>query len=218
MPCQRVNTTGRKSFGSWLNRIVAPLETCRSTLLSRWMAPVRKLPGGTITCPPPARLQAAMAAAKAAVFIVVPSPTAPKWVTSKFRGGNHGRRTEATIRSAARSQGGLGGLEAPPRPGGVWGGSSPRGNIAPVARAGTARPSAPRRSRLRRSISCDMLPPRGDGGYWMSQGCLLGVGLRVASALGEEVEVAALVGLGDVLAVEGAVATLELRRLGGPWR
>src|SRR5580692_3476709 len=124
MPCQRVNTTGRKSFGSWLNRIVAPLETCRSTLLSRWMAPVRKLPGGTITCPPPARLQAA-------VVIVVPSPTAPKWVTSKFRGGNHGRRTEATIRSAARSQGGLGGLEAPPRPGGVWGDRPPEATLRP---------------------------------------------------------------------------------------
>src|SRR5580698_10868009 len=57
---------------------------------------------------------------------------------------------------------------------------------------------------------------QGGWGYWMSQGCLLGVGLRVASALGEEVEVAALVGLGDVLAVEGAVATLELRRLAVP--
>src|SRR5580693_6438225 len=131
MPCQRVNTTGRKSFGSWLNRIVAPLETCRSTLLSRWMAPVRKLPGGTITCPPPARLQAAMAAAKAAVFIVVPSPTAPKWVTSKFRGGNHGRRTEATIRSAARSQGGLGGWKPLQDQGGSGGDRPPEATLRP---------------------------------------------------------------------------------------
>src|SRR5690242_20788449 len=63
------------------------------------MAPVRKVPGGTSTCPPPARWQAAMAAAKAAVFLVVPSPFAPNRVTGKVRGGNQGRRTEATIRS-----------------------------------------------------------------------------------------------------------------------
>ena len=67
------------------------------------MAPVKNCPDGTITCPPPARLQAAMAAANAAVQSVLPSPTAPKRVTGKNRRGNHGRRTEATMRSAARS-------------------------------------------------------------------------------------------------------------------
>src|SRR5581483_2899378 len=105
-PCQRVNTTGRKSLGSWLNRIVAPDLTCRSTLLSRWMAPVRNVPpDGTITCPPPARLHALIAAANAAVFLVTPSPTAPKSVIGKCRGRNRGRRIEATIRSAAASAG-----------------------------------------------------------------------------------------------------------------
>jgi hypothetical protein len=44
-----------------------------------------------------------MAAANAAVQSVVPSPTAPNRVTGKNRRGNHGRRTEATMRSAARS-------------------------------------------------------------------------------------------------------------------
>ena len=67
------------------------------------MAPVKNWPGGTITCPPPARLQAAMAAANAWVQSVVPSPTAPNFVTGKNRGGKKGRRTEATMRSAARS-------------------------------------------------------------------------------------------------------------------
>src|SRR5580658_1468100 len=45
---------------------------------------------------------------------------------------------------------------------------------------------------------------------------LLRVRLRVAAALGQEVEVAALVGLGNVLAEQGAVAALELRRGGLP--
>src|ERR1700691_225960 len=97
MDCQRVNTTRRESLGSWLNKMVPPDSTCRSTWLSRWMAPVRKVPDGTTTWPPPARWQAAIAAAKAAVFLVLPSPTAPKAVTGKSLGGNQGRSRERRL-------------------------------------------------------------------------------------------------------------------------
>ena len=79
------------------------------------MAPVRNSPGGTTTCPPPARLQAVIAAANASVHSLVPSPTAPKRVTGNNRPGKRGRRTEATIRSAARftaERGRLDGLPA----------------------------------------------------------------------------------------------------------
>src|SRR5271165_6195554 len=42
------------------------------------------------------------------------------------------------------------------------------------------------------------------------------VGIGVAAAPGQEAEIAALVGLGDVLGVQGAVAALELRPRGLP--
>src|ERR1700728_4048574 len=105
MPCHRVKTTGRYAFGSWLNRIVDPASRCRSTLLSRWIAPVKNVPAGTITWPPPHRSQAAIAALNAAVQSVTPSPAAPNLVTGKYLLGNRGRRTDATIRSAAASAG-----------------------------------------------------------------------------------------------------------------
>src|SRR6059036_1343990 len=37
-----------------MNLTVAPLTTCRLTLLLRWRAPVRNTPSGTRTRPPPA--------------------------------------------------------------------------------------------------------------------------------------------------------------------
>src|SRR6476660_6122256 len=44
------------------------------------MAPVKKVPNGTITLPPPCLLQASMAFLNASVFNVLPSPTAPYFV------------------------------------------------------------------------------------------------------------------------------------------
>ena len=91
-------------MGSWLNKIVEPDSRCRSTSLSRWMAPVKNWPAGTITWPPPARLQAAMAAANAWVQSVTPSPTAPNWVTGKNRPGKKGppHRGHDAVRSPVR--------------------------------------------------------------------------------------------------------------------
>ncbi|MFD9949169.1 hypothetical protein [Nonomuraea sp. NPDC059022] len=73
-----------------LKAIVAPSETCSSTPLRRWTAPVRNRPGGTSTRPPPARWHAAMARRKAAVQSVTPSPAAPKAVMSHFLAGKRG--------------------------------------------------------------------------------------------------------------------------------
>src|SRR2546430_4046025 len=88
MPCQRLNTSGY-FLVSVLNLMVP--STCRSTLSSRWIAPVRKLPpAGTTTCPPPALVQAATALAKAVVQSVLPSPLAPYAVMSKFWFGKVG--------------------------------------------------------------------------------------------------------------------------------
>src|SRR6266516_2823021 len=88
MPCHRVKTVGY-FFGSVLNLIVP--STCRSTSESRVIAPVRKVPpAGTTTCPPPALLQAVMAAANAAVLSVLPSPLPPNVVMSKFWSANFG--------------------------------------------------------------------------------------------------------------------------------
>src|SRR5215472_14660422 len=109
------------------------------------MAPVRNVPAGTITRPPPEPAQVAIAAAKAAVFIVVPSPTAPKSVTRKCRRGNRGRRTEATIRSAAASAGDRAGRTDP----------------GLAASTGAATPRALRRNMVRRSISDIVVLPGG---------------------------------------------------------
>src|SRR2546430_2513249 len=82
MPCQRLNTSGY-FLGSVLNLMVP--RTCRSTLSSRWIAPVRKLPpAGTTTCPPPALVQAVTALANAAGQAGLPAPFAPHPGVSKF--------------------------------------------------------------------------------------------------------------------------------------
>src|SRR6266540_13912 len=94
MPCQRVNTNGY-FFGSVLNLTVP--TTCRSTLDSRAIAPVRNVPAGTTTCPPFASLHALIARAKAAVLSVLPSPVAPNAVTSKVRSGKMGGTIPASV-------------------------------------------------------------------------------------------------------------------------
>src|SRR2546421_7717367 len=95
MPCQRLNTSGY-FLGSVLNLMVP--RTCRSTLSSRWIAPVRKLPpAGTTTCPPPALVQAVTALANAAVQSVLTSPFAPYAVMSKFLLGEGGGLIRARI-------------------------------------------------------------------------------------------------------------------------
>src|SRR2546421_9668968 len=82
MPCQRLNTSGY-FLVSVLNLMVP--STCRSTLSSRWIAPVRKLPpAGTTTCPPPALVQAVTALANAAGQSGFPSPLAPYAGMSEF--------------------------------------------------------------------------------------------------------------------------------------
>src|SRR2546423_12875788 len=88
MPCQRLNTSGY-FLGSVLNLMVP--RTCRSTLSSGWIAPVRKLPpAGTTTCPPPALVQAVTALANAAGQAGFPSPLAPYAGVSKFLLGEGG--------------------------------------------------------------------------------------------------------------------------------
>src|SRR2546430_8843324 len=78
MPCQRVNTSGY-FLGSVLN-LTVPV-TCRSTLDSRVIAPVRKLPAGSTTWPPPPPPDALMALAHAAGLVDVTAPLAPPSVT-----------------------------------------------------------------------------------------------------------------------------------------
>src|SRR5262245_28806021 len=90
MPCHRVYTVGRNDAASVRNRMVAPELTNRLTLDSRWIAPVRKVPAGTTTRPPPAALQAAIALRNAAVQSALPSPLAPYEVIAKSLAGNVG--------------------------------------------------------------------------------------------------------------------------------
>src|ERR1051325_10573013 len=54
------------------------------------MGPVKNVPAGTTTRPPPALLQAEIALPKGTVQSALPSPTAPYFVTSKSRLGNVG--------------------------------------------------------------------------------------------------------------------------------
>ena len=121
---------------------------------------MKNVPAGTITWPPPHRLQVAIAALNAAVQSVTPSPTAPNLVIGKYLLGNRGRRTDATIRSAAAS---AGSQVRPVRPVKAL----PLAVAAPAgpASSGIARVLAPAiadsRSSERRSISWDIfvLPP-----------------------------------------------------------
>src|ERR1700690_431778 len=74
--------------------MVAPAESSRSMWLGSPIGPVKNVPAGTTTRPPPRAEQSAMALANAPVFSVVPSPTPPYRVTSQSTFGNVG----ATIR------------------------------------------------------------------------------------------------------------------------
>src|SRR3954471_14181686 len=67
------------------------------------MAPVRNVPAGTSTRPPPALAHSAMALAIAAVFSVVPSARAPNAVMSNTRLANVGAFTRRAM-PAARAQ------------------------------------------------------------------------------------------------------------------
>src|ERR1017187_9710482 len=252
--------------------MVEPCSRCRSTLLSRWIAPVKNVPAGTMTWPP-RRLHAAIASRNAPVQSVTPSPTAPKLVTGNNRSGNLGRRTDATMRSAAASA--LLSPTAAAWP--VWAADALAADPRAESSSGAARAPAPvtavRRSIARRSISWDIfvLPPIDRtvrplkvvdpqvtpdpqvtaciaGKSWMPARAVtrlrvlpvppgrelagavrgstraqdrpvrdqhwvrksLRIRLGVMAGPGQEFEVAALVGLGDLLAEERAVAALEL--------
>src|SRR6516162_2192988 len=107
-PSKRVRTIGN-CLGSVVNRMVAPLETCRLTLLFRWIAPVRKMPSGTTTRPPPAWEASAIARRKASVQSVLPSGSAPWRMISKSRAGNFGgwirfRRSGSAAQGSSAAQ------------------------------------------------------------------------------------------------------------------
>src|ERR1039458_9116463 len=140
--------------------MVEACSRCRSTLLSRWIAPVKNVPAGTMTWPP-RRLHAAIASRNAPVQSVTPSPTAPKLVTGNNRSGNLGRRTDAHMRAAAASA--LLSPTAAAWP--VWAADALAADPRAESSSGAARAPAPvtavRRSIARRSISWDIfvLPP-----------------------------------------------------------
>src|SRR6266511_4334104 len=134
MPCQRVSTTGRYLFGSVLNRMVAPAARLRLTLLSSSIFPVIQVPAGTVTRPPLAAAQAAIALAEAAV-LSGPPDRAPKLVIGKSRAGKVG----GTIRprmAGTWSHGSAGGAAAGPAAG-------PRPAAGPTMAASAAVPVAP---------------------------------------------------------------------------
>ena len=81
IPSQRPSMAG-KSSKRWLATSAAPGARSRCTLLRRNRAPHRNRPGGTCTVPPPAAAQASIAFWIALVAIALPSPTAPKRLTS----------------------------------------------------------------------------------------------------------------------------------------
>src|SRR6266571_4618454 len=70
--------------------MIAPFSSTRARLLASSIGPVTKVPAGTITSPPPALRQAAIAFRNGSVFRVLPSPTAPKLVMTNFRWGTTG--------------------------------------------------------------------------------------------------------------------------------
>ena len=80
---------------------VASFSMRRLTLLFRCTAPVSQVPLGTRTTPPPAALQAVMAARIASVQSVTPSPLAPCAVISTVRFGKVGALMRARIASAS---------------------------------------------------------------------------------------------------------------------
>ena len=93
-PSQRVKTTGYFA-GSKIQRSVAPSLTWRFTLLRSRIAPVSHSPAGTTTRPPPALVQASIAAARAAETST--PGWAPKSVMGKSRAGNSGALIRASM-------------------------------------------------------------------------------------------------------------------------
>src|SRR5438046_6006352 len=73
-------------------------------LLTRSIGPVKKVPSGTTTFPPPAFAQASMALAKALVFAVFPSPTAPNSVTLKACLGICGSGMSGSFQASAATR------------------------------------------------------------------------------------------------------------------
>ena len=82
-----------------MKRSVAPSEIRRFTLLFKCTAPVSQTPGGTMTCPPPAAWQAAIALAIASMQF--PSGVAPKSVMGKLRSGKFGAVIRASTSASA---------------------------------------------------------------------------------------------------------------------
>ena len=79
------NNNNNNDIQTWAPRITASLWTKRVKWLVRLKLPVSHFPGGTISCAPPSPatwLRFAMADLKALVFIVFPSPFAPKSVST----------------------------------------------------------------------------------------------------------------------------------------
>src|SRR5580658_7180643 len=94
--------------------------------------------------------------------------------------------------------------------------ASAAATIASTSASVVSATGSPTGSAVRGSIPWIIGSPRllgSDRGYC---GALPGIGLRVAAPPGQEVEVAAFVGLRDVLAEQGTVAALEFRRGGLP--
>ncbi len=60
-----------------LNKISAPSSKCKFTLLSKWIGPVKNLPTGITTLPPPFLVQASIAFLKASELFVSPPLFAP---------------------------------------------------------------------------------------------------------------------------------------------
>src|SRR6476659_10733286 len=100
MPSQRVKTIGYFDW-SRVKRMVAFESRWRSTRLLSSMAPVTNSPAGTMTRPPPAFVQAAIADLKASVLSFALSPTAPYFVTSNVRDGNDGGLMRERIRGSS---------------------------------------------------------------------------------------------------------------------
>src|SRR5215218_862242 len=137
-PSNRVSTNCSYAFGSVTNLIVAPSRTSRFTRLRRWIGPVRNVPAGTTTRPPPAALHSATASRKASVQSVAPSPFAPNRVTGNVRAGMRGGLMRARIegtRSHPCSSATPGPREAPDRMGWV---SAALGNRVTPATAAAA--------------------------------------------------------------------------------
>src|SRR6266487_1596983 len=124
--------------------MVAPSLTCSSTLLRRWIAPVRKAPAGTSTRPPPAQWHPAIALANASVLSVSPSPTAPGRAHAGQDPRHLGPRAALAVSACRRERRGTRGERTGngQRTGGEEGSPAVHGHVCPRpgrARRGTSR-------------------------------------------------------------------------------